>query len=317
MLEIADPPSDVTPIPVLPASLALGLVEGVTLDISGFGRTESSGVGTKQHLALQLAALCLEETGCGSLFSTLMLPWTLRFDVQEGGPCFGDSGGPAFFTVDGQEYVAGVSSYVSDTACSEFSVSVKVDHFEPFINAVLGILSKGSACSAAENCLSRSCVQEVCCDAPCDEPCHACSVQAGAAEEGHCTPLSGLSCDDQDACTVDDWCIEGACVGGRKDCPEPEACHVSECNPATGECEYPVLENGTACRTGPELSGGKCQDGACMAEPPDECGCTASGGGSALAFVAAAGSMLLVRRWPFGPRRSKERRLRSSGLRLL
>ncbi len=54
------------------------------------------------------------------------------------------------------------------------------------------------------------------------------------------TPNPGQSCDDGDACTVDDVCdSEAVCQGTPKSCAQPvPPCEAGEtCNPATGNCE--------------------------------------------------------------------------------
>lgn len=53
--------------------------------------------------------------------------------------CHGDSGGPAFQTINGQEVVVGVTSFGSDrsllSVCFDGAFHDRVDAFAPFINA--------------------------------------------------------------------------------------------------------------------------------------------------------------------------------------
>lgn len=52
------------------------------------------------------------------------------------------------------------------------------------------LLENGSPCTTATECASGECVDDVCCDVPCDEECQGCAL---AGQEGVCTPLPALS----------------------------------------------------------------------------------------------------------------------------
>jgi len=72
----------------------------------------------------------------------------------------------------------------------------------------------GEECTAAVQCASGFCVDGVCCDSACAPgSCNACSVIRGARGDGFCTLFSGPPCNDGDACTSDDSCVAGSCVG--------------------------------------------------------------------------------------------------------
>ncbi len=63
----------------------------------------------------------------------------VRFGSAGQGTCVGDSGGPAFMTVDGAEVIVGVVSF-GDKACAELGVDTRVDVYaadsvDPFIAA--------------------------------------------------------------------------------------------------------------------------------------------------------------------------------------
>jgi hypothetical protein len=75
----------------------------------------------------------------------------------------------------------------------------------------------GVACSAADDCDSRHCVDGVCCDRPCEGACEACSVATGSSADGTCSalasetvcrPASGLACD-----------VAELCDGSSRECP--------------------------------------------------------------------------------------------------
>ena len=73
------------------------------------------------------------------------------------------------------------------------------------------------ACNASPQCASSFCVDGVCCNTACGggatNDCQACSIAAGAPANGTCAPLTGTPCTDGNACTLNDTCQAGTCVG--------------------------------------------------------------------------------------------------------
>ncbi|WP_437317613.1 thrombospondin type 3 repeat-containing protein [Sorangium sp. So ce385] len=160
-------------------------------------------------------------------------------------------------------------------------------------------VAPGASCSSAFDCGSGFCVDGVCCDARCDGACEACSAAAGGEADGVCSPLTGPSCDDGSACTGGDTCQAGACVGTpvgddapcddgdactRTDacqagacvgsapvtCAAAGVCHVSVCDPASGQCVDALAPGGAACDDGDPCSQGDvCQAGSCAATTSD------------------------------------------------
>jgi len=130
-------PANVAPIPALPPGLALAVAdEGSTIDISGFGQTETSSSGDKLHVSVTLTKVCPGPNGC-SFGSGWAVPGSIGYPRTPGGTCYGDSGGPAFLARAGQQYVVGVTSY-GDQGCTVWGVSTKVDAFATFINGFIG-----------------------------------------------------------------------------------------------------------------------------------------------------------------------------------
>lgn len=154
------PESVARPIPVLPPWLGLSASSaGETLDIVGFGYDERGSFGTKARFSTPLLKYCgpkeaNREVGClldervfvngchpyptycledgyQKYYETVLMPTgSIYYTQDEGGPCQGDSGGPAFVTLNGKEYLAGVTSY-GDMACVAYGVSTAVqDHFD-------------------------------------------------------------------------------------------------------------------------------------------------------------------------------------------
>ena len=109
---------------------------------------------------------------------------------------------------------------------------------------------------------------------------------------GHCDPDTGkcvytyndgVVCDDHNACTQNDHCFGGQCVGGSvKECPDDPPCKINgRCNPNTGQCEY-TFNDGAPCGSDTNLcmKKGVCQHGRCTGETrscPDNPPCKING----------------------------------------
>ncbi len=129
-------PADATPIAYLPAGLGLTETdESTSLEFVGFGRTENDTSGLKLTSMAVLARICDGPDACPYL-GTTVAPGAFGYAMDDGGPCKGDSGGPAFLWRNGQEYVAGVTSY-GDEFCEYFGVSIRPDSHTAWIEAFL------------------------------------------------------------------------------------------------------------------------------------------------------------------------------------
>jgi hypothetical protein len=82
----------------------------------------------------------------------------------------------------------------------------------------------------------------------------------------------GSSCNDFNACTQNDHCSAGACVGDPVVCPPPDGCHEAPtCNPGPG-CLSALKPNGTACDDGDPCTGDDaCTLGVCAGTPKSAC----------------------------------------------
>ncbi|MGB0590667.1 MAG: LamG domain-containing protein [Myxococcota bacterium] len=87
-----------------------------------------------------------------------------------------------------------------------------------------------------------------------------------ATSASPCEGLSdGVPCDDGNACTQDDQCASGVCVGGvNTPCDDVGACQEASCDPAVG-CVYEDAEEGAPCQA-PCFGNATCQEGTCVAE---------------------------------------------------
>ncbi len=263
-------PAEISPIPILPANLALtGADIGQDLEYVGFGDTETGASGTKLTYTATLNWVCTDPPGCAYDGGNVVgAPNTIGQSQQDGGTCVGDSGGPAFFLRSGKEYLAGVTSY-GDMYCVKFGFSTKVDEFEAFIYDFVGGQGQpGDSCSADALCLSSHCVDGVCCDTACADVCASCS-QAGSL--GTCTPLAnGGSCADGNMCNGAETCQAGVCVSGSPlQCDDANPCTSDSCQADSGcvntiiDCSDGNLCNGTeTCQAGTCVPGTalNCQD---------------------------------------------------------
>jgi len=88
---------------------------------------------------------------------------------------------------------------------------------------------------------------------------------------------SGVTCDDNNACTGDDGTCDGlnACTGATVTvtCDAPGVCQQNGvCNEESGQCEYEDAENGTLCDDGnAETIVDVCSDGFCIDQSICEC----------------------------------------------
>ncbi len=131
----------------------------------------------------------------------------------------------------------------------------------------------GDACTSDDRCKDGLCVggmHAVCADA-------ACGLGVCDPTTGDCglTPRpDGVLCDDDNACSLADWCEQGGCIGHvEKPCPAMDACHVSgTCEPLTGLCDTPAASDGTACEDGNACTlVDTCLGGACAGTDPKVC----------------------------------------------
>jgi len=187
-------PMGVVPIPLLPASLGLREAdEGTALDFSGFGETEDLGYDVKLHVAVPIGKVCPGPAEC--LFnSNWISPWAFGYTQENGGPCSGDSGGPAFIWRGDFEFVAGVTSYGYD--CLDSGVSTTVSSYQDWIEDYAGITGQ-------ENCQAvgdddgdglADCADPDCADDPCCADPPVCDIDPGT-NDGGCNQSgnSGLS----------------------------------------------------------------------------------------------------------------------------
>eukprot|EP01060_Flectonema_neradi_P017206 TRINITY_DN2404_c0_g2_i4.p1 TRINITY_DN2404_c0_g2~~TRINITY_DN2404_c0_g2_i4.p1 ORF type:complete len:4233 (+),score=730.05 TRINITY_DN2404_c0_g2_i4:38-12736(+) len=133
-------------------------------------------------------------------------------------------------------------------------------------------------------CLSGSCRSGVCtrnevCNAESCVPPSQCHI-AACNTDGVCAvdmKINTSPCDDGDPLTINDACFSGVCCGEslceNTKCPPVSSCHDwGVCDPATGECSYPIKPDGVACDDGQSGSiNDVCKEGVCVGEAGSPC----------------------------------------------
>jgi len=127
---------------------------------------------------------------------------------------------------------------------------------------ITGSCDDGDACTGAGTCQLGTCVA----GAPisCDDG-NSCTADYCKAGTGCSTlPRSNVPCNDNDACTTNDTCQQGRCLGGAAlDCNDNNVCTADSCGvngcsnkPVSGGCS-----DGSLCTIGDTCVAGRCESG--------------------------------------------------------
>ncbi|HYV20322.1 MAG TPA: hypothetical protein VFC25_14955 [Verrucomicrobiae bacterium] len=83
----------------------------------------------------------------------------------------------------------------------------------------------------------------------------------------------GKICDDRNACTSQDRCSAGQCVGVPLHCDDGNTCTVDSCDPREGRCRNLTVPDGTSCDDHDACTqGDQCAHGQCISGgPPPAC----------------------------------------------
>ena len=145
----------------------------------------------------------------------------------------------------------------------------------------------GNHCTLTAACMAGTCTAVTSVSCASSDACHAavCEPVTGGCVQTR-TP-DGTPCDDHDACTQNDICQMGTCVGGTAVvCVAQDACHAAGvCDPQTG-CTNPLLPS---CDAPPPSGTGAPAD---IAAGRD--GCQHAPGPPALPAGSAAAAVLLA-----------------------
>jgi RHS repeat-associated protein len=155
----------------------------------------------------------------------------------------------------------------------------------------LNACTTGETCNASAICSNGSTV--TCTGA---DQCH--TVGACVPATGCPTPVEkadGTACNDSNACTQTDTCLNGNCTGANPvTCTASDQCHdAGTCNTSTGTCSNPAKTNGSMCNDGNVATQSEtCQAGSCEAPQTPvvqnvPAQALTSGGLSGVSFVGA------------------------------
>ena len=273
LVRLESVPPGIDPIPHLPANLEVtsGDQGSLNLQFVGFGQTETGSSGTKLTVTDRLDRVCDQSYSCSwtiGWYSYDLAPYSICYDMVPGGPCFGDSGGPAFIWRSGREYVAGVTSY-GYGECDTVGCSGKVDHYESWIDDFVGV-PNGTSCNSGSQCGSGYCADGFCCNTPCEDACDRCDL---AGSRGTCAQApDGTTCSDGATCNGMEICQSGNCrAGDQVTCDDGNICTSDACVEGRG-CVYETREDGSFCSNGDMCDGQEtCLNGACIPGEPREC----------------------------------------------
>ncbi len=186
--------------------------------------------------------------------------------------CFGDSGGPAFLTIDGKEVIAGVHSYTTGDLCSppngDTNVQVYADDF-----VIPWIQENDPSCGLDGVCGAIGCLDDPDC-LPCG-PDGTCVEDCELLDPDCSTQLVGEICRAPSQCTSDicaayrpdpdySFCSE-ACDPGNDSCPDGMSCQ--DIIPFGNICYYdkdPPGVLGDSCAAHAECGSYKCEDSLCV-----------------------------------------------------
>ena len=122
-LKEAVPASEIPPARIMPPALDVTNDEimsddGVMLNVVGFGvrnPNDLTSSGVKYETDTRITERCSKSDCSGA---EDVLPGYFYTDNKKSGVCHGDSGGPAFLTLNGIQYIIGVASYVTSMQCN-------------------------------------------------------------------------------------------------------------------------------------------------------------------------------------------------------
>ncbi len=282
LVELPQPITNVAPKEWNQATIS-GL-KGKETRLVGYGQRENNQDGVKYKVTKAIAAVNT------TLFS---------FNQQDQtGACFGDSGGPAFYTFpDGVERVIGVTSFgQGDCINSNYT---RVDYYAPFVSAWFA--SKETPTCETDGMCKEGCAKpDLDCLCPSDDTCNAeCpdvsadpDCPAACADDGECSSESCGTHVDPDCTPIGDVCESNdECTGGlcETDPQHTDYYCSAECDDTTkcpsglvcteGLCkkkQLPTADLGEKCTKGKTFCerDGICANSVCAATCSSDRDCT-------------------------------------------
>jgi hypothetical protein len=260
------PPLGATPWP-MPAPPLDGSAQGLALRLVGFGRTSPTDTSPPR-----------KRSGAATL--TSLLATEIQFAPSPSQTCDGDSGGPAFATVGGVEFLVGVTSS-GDPMCSQQARDMRSDAYTAFIAPYVAAAAEGTAAAGARCLYAGHCADGMECAAALDEPrlsfCAPACAAGGACAAGldcvsglcrHLSPSPGAL---GAPCQSADECLDGVCAA-----PDGDAARV--CTRTCFSDLAGFCPSGYACLP---AGGGNGAQACFTSVAPMSGGCAAAGGADA------------------------------------
>ena len=133
----------------------------------------------------------------------------------------------------------------------------------------------GSLCTDGDACLGGACAGDDVICAQDQNPCTLATCQPAAGCETN--PITG-PCDDGDPCSVDEACVDGACVGALYDCDDDNVCTEDFCfdDDGAAQCLYQnvngvACDDGSVCTVDDVCAGGACAGAAISCDDGNPC----------------------------------------------
>ncbi|MBI5913719.1 hypothetical protein HY839_04775 [Candidatus Azambacteria bacterium] len=249
------------------------------------------------------------------------------FVCDDGNPCTVDDkcfggkcvAGPAMdcddgnsCTVDSCNSASGVCKHTPNTAaCDDGDTNTTSDQCKA--GACAGMVKQSGGCKTASDCVAfddgNACNGvAVCKGGLCGltapvvcAPSSACTTSTCDPATGACKEGQGANmkpCDDGNACTSGDVCVNGACKGEVVNCDDGNPCTDHACK--AGVCVHTpnaaACDDGNACTSGDKCSSGKCASGAnaCECQTASDCASLEDGNACNGTLVCSQGHKCVV-----------------------
>ncbi|MCC6621661.1 MAG: HYR domain-containing protein [Deltaproteobacteria bacterium] len=257
---------------VVPLSDETPFCGGAALDYPGdelitfnaIGVANEQGVIISPVLGSGAAGVGVEATGPGGPWDTLVELATYLADQTNGEIIHVPAGGGTVFSDGLLQIVADSCGAIDD--CDNDDVP---DHCQA---------PTPERCDDGKTCTDDFCAAGKCINVPriCEDDGNPCTIDHCVEGRGcvHDPETGPVSCSDGRACTTNDRCEAGTCVGDQLPCNNPDVCWGNgECDEDTGLCDYDPLPAGTSCSDGkPCTLADQCDgDGACVPGPERQC----------------------------------------------
>jgi MYXO-CTERM domain-containing protein len=225
--------------PVIPVATGNdGLAVGTTVEYVGFGTTQNNQDNTLRNHA---------SAPVDQLVTTTYFQYTEGGSTHIGGPCEGDSGGPALLPAgapQAQQKVVGTTSY-GDQACTQYGVSMRVtSQTGPggFITTYLSGTTSSTSSSSTSSSGGANCAHDLCtagtkltssCDPCVTQVCAAdaycCKTKWDASCVGEVTSVCGESCSGTSSASSSSSSSGGTSCGVTTDDPTCDDCINASC----------------------------------------------------------------------------------------